>query len=148
MSNVFQVFQNNMREISEANKLIVDKISDMQSKTTPIKANKDKNEEKSQGLQQMLLNVIQKKDSKKGYESYGIISEVMPFSDKREIKVRYKITDLLESGDGNIQNMNLKEWKSKITEWIGMVFRATASICWNMLLNDSLNFEEVKILFT
>ena len=29
MSNVFQVFQNNMREISEANKLIVDKISDM-----------------------------------------------------------------------------------------------------------------------
>ena len=29
-----------------------------------------------------------------------------------------------------------------------MVFRATASICWNMLLNDSLSFEEVKILFT
>ena len=29
-----------------------------------------------------------------------------------------------------------------------MVYRATASICWNMLLNNYLNFEEVKILFT
>jgi hypothetical protein len=29
-----------------------------------------------------------------------------------------------------------------------MVYRATASICWNMLLNNSLSFEEVKILFT
>jgi len=29
-----------------------------------------------------------------------------------------------------------------------MVYRATASICWNMLLNNYLNFDEVKILFT
>jgi hypothetical protein len=29
MSNFFQMFQNNMREIAEANKKIVDKISDM-----------------------------------------------------------------------------------------------------------------------
>ena len=28
------------------------------------------------------------------------------------------------------------------------MYRATASICWNMLLNNYLNFEEVKILFT
>jgi transcriptional regulator len=84
---------------------------------------------------------LQKKDNKKGYESYGIISEIMPFSDKREIKIRYKITELIENLDRHNSTMNLKEWKAKITEWIGMVFRATASICWNMLLNDSLNFE-------
>lgn len=36
-----------------------------------------------QGLQEILMNAINKKDSKKGYESYGIISEIMPFSDKR-----------------------------------------------------------------
>ena len=29
-----------------------------------------------------------------------------------------------------------------------MVFRATASISWNMLLNKNLTFEEVKVLFT
>lgn len=29
-----------------------------------------------------------------------------------------------------------------------MVYRATASICWNMLLNNYLTFDEVKILFT
>lgn len=38
---------------------------------------------------------------------------------------------------------------SKIAEeWLGLVYRATASICWNMLSNHLLNFEETKILFT
>ncbi len=29
-----------------------------------------------------------------------------------------------------------------------MIFRASASICWNMLRGGQLNFEEVKVLFT
>ena len=29
-----------------------------------------------------------------------------------------------------------------------MVYRATASICWNMLSNNQLTFEEIKVLFT
>jgi hypothetical protein len=33
-------------------------------------------------------------------------------------------------------------------EWIGDVFRMVASMCWNMMLNGFLNFEETKILFT
>ena len=33
-------------------------------------------------------------------------------------------------------------------EWLGLVYRATASICWNMLSNNLLNFDETKILFT
>ena len=37
----------------------------------------------------------------------------------------------------------------KVTEeWLGLVFRATASICWNMLSNNLLNFDETKVLFT
>jgi hypothetical protein len=46
------------------------------------------------------------------------------------------------------EKTNLEELKQKTTEWVGMVFRATASICWNMLLGSQLNFEEVKVLFT
>jgi hypothetical protein len=42
----------------------------------------------------------------------------------------------------------MEEFKKKTTEWVGMVFRATASICWNMLYGGQLNFEEVKVLFT
>ena len=38
--------------------------------------------------------------------------------------------------------------RREAVEWLGMVYRATASICWNMLLNNYLSFEEVKILFT
>ena len=33
-------------------------------------------------------------------------------------------------------------------EWIGDVFRMVASMCWNMMLNGFLNYEESKILFT
>jgi hypothetical protein len=42
--------------------------------------------------------VLEKREKieKKTYGHYGIISEIMPFSDKREIKVRYKIVDLME----------------------------------------------------
>ena len=42
----------------------------------------------------------------------------------------------------------MNELKIETAEWLGMVYRATASICWNMLLNNYLSFEEVKILFT
>ena len=82
---------------------------------------------------------------KKAYESYGIISEIMPFSDKRELKVRFKIAELVD-----IKNLpeHGKELHGPTSEWVGMVFRATASICWNMLLSGQLNFPEVKVLFT
>jgi hypothetical protein len=71
----------------------------------------------------------------------------MPFSDKREAKVRFTISDLMDK-DQVIANLPLEVIKTKLTEWVGMVFRACASICWNMLQNNSLNFEEVKVLFT
>lgn len=37
---------------------------------------------------------------------------------------------------------------AETSEWLGNVYRATASICWNMLLNSLLTFDEIKILFT
>jgi hypothetical protein len=70
----------------------------------------------------------------------------MPFSDKREIKVKFRITDLIAKISDN--GIDFSELKIKTTEWLGLVYRATASICWNMLLNGFLNFEEVKVLFT
>jgi hypothetical protein len=79
--------------------------------------------------------------------NYGLISEIMPFSDKREAKVRFTISDLMDK-DQIIANLQPEDLESKVTEWVGMVFRACASICWNMLQNKSLNFEEVKVLFT
>lgn len=72
----------------------------------------------------------------------------MPYSDKREIKVRYKIADLIEKNDLTEKQIPFNELKLKTTEWVGMIFRATASICWNMLLGNQLNFDEVKVLFT
>lgn len=44
-----------------------------------------------------LLEILNKKEKneRKTYGHYGIISEIMPFSDKRQIKVRYKIADLM-----------------------------------------------------
>ncbi len=42
----------------------------------------------------------------------------------------------------------MENLKSETAEWLGQVYRATASICWNMLINNYLNFDEVKILFT
>lgn len=35
-----------------------------------------------------------------------------------------------------------------IRHWLGDVYKTTASICWNLLSNDDLTFEESKILFT
>jgi hypothetical protein len=62
----------------------------------------------------------------------------MPFSDKREVKVRFTIADLI--GSKKLTEMDTKDIKVVVTEWVGMVFRATASICWNMLVGNSLNF--------
>lgn len=87
-----------------------------------------------------MLKILNKKEKeKKSYASYGIISEIMPFSDKREMKVRFRIFDLLDSTDLEKQ-LPIALVKSKTTEWVGMVYRATASICWNMLLGGSLTF--------
>ena len=59
------------------------------------------------------------------------------------MKVKFRISDLIK------KDPNAKvDVQSEASEWLGMVYRATASICWNMLLNNFLNFEEVKILFT
>lgn len=63
----------------------------------------------------------------------------MPFSDKREMKVRFKIIDLMEKKEIN-KDLNMADFKSNTTEWVGMVFRATASICWNMLYGGQLSF--------
>lgn len=46
------------------------------------------------------------------------------------------------------QQSRVEDLKVETAEWLGQVYRATASICWNILLNGSLSFEEVKILFT
>jgi hypothetical protein len=68
----------------------------------------------------------------------------LPYSDRREIKVKFKISDILTMADKN----KVDQIKVETAEWLGQVYRATASICWNMLINNSLSFEEVKILFT
>lgn len=74
--------------------------------------------------------------------SYVILSEILPYSDRREMKVKFRISDLIKDGTTQV------DMKTEASEWLGMVYRATASICWNMLLNNYLNFEEVKVLFT
>lgn len=68
----------------------------------------------------------------------------MPYSDRREIKVKFKISDILNMAEQS----RMDDLKLETAEWLGQVYRATASICWNMLLNNYLSFEEVKILFT
>jgi hypothetical protein len=55
--------------------------------------------------------------------------------------VKFRIPDISEE-------TSMVDLKLETAEWLGMVYRATASICWNMLLNNYLSFEEVKILFT
>ena len=61
--------------------------------------------------------------------------------------MRFNIDDLLEKEE-KLKELSMPEMKLVIGEWIGMVFRAAASISWNMLLSNSLSFEEVKVLFT
>lgn len=73
-----------------------------------------------------------------------ILSEILPHSDRREMKVKFKISDIMSKDVGLITN----EMTIETSEWLGQVYRATASICWNMLLNNYLTFDEVKILFT
>jgi hypothetical protein len=60
------------------------------------------------------------------------------------MKVKFKISDIVGREDG----LGASDMRAETSEWLGMVYRATASICWNTLLNNSLNFDEVKILFT
>jgi hypothetical protein len=60
------------------------------------------------------------------------------------MKVKFKLSDLVKKDP----NVKCADMRIETSEWLGMVYRATASICWNMLLNNFLNFEEVKILFT
>lgn len=79
-----------------------------------------------------------------GKKNSYILSEILPYSDRREIKVKFRISDILVLAEQE----RMDDLKAETTEWIGQVYRATASICWNMLLNNYLSFEEVKILFT
>jgi hypothetical protein len=78
-------------------------------------------------------------------KNYSILSEILPYSDRREIKVKISIEDILaqyKSKEESVEPMKVTE------EWLGLVYRATASICWNMLSNHLLSFDETKILFT
>ena len=58
--------------------------------------------------------------------------------------MKFKIPDLVNLSDDSKMN----ELISETTEWLGVVYRATASISWNMLSNAQLSFEEIKVLFT
>jgi hypothetical protein len=60
------------------------------------------------------------------------------------MKVKFKISDIV----GKEDTLGASDMRAETSEWLGMVYRATASICWNMLLNNTLGFDEVKILFT
>jgi hypothetical protein len=53
------------------------------------------------------------------------------------MKVKFKISDIVKQEE----NFTNDDIRTETSEWLGMVYRATASICWNMLLNNSLNFE-------
>ena len=77
--------------------------------------------------------------------NYGVLTEILPYSDRREIKVEFKVDDIVKLA---VQKDKREELLKETSEWLGMVYRATASICWNMLVNNYLNFDEVKILFT
>ena len=78
-------------------------------------------------------------------KNYSILSEILPYSDRREIKIKISADDILNS----YKNKGEKKEIMDITEeWLGLVYRATASICWNMLSNNLLTFDETKILFT
>jgi hypothetical protein len=78
-------------------------------------------------------------------KNYAILSEILPYSDRREIKIKFSVEDIFAYYKSKGESMEV----SKMTEeWLGMVFRATASICWNMLSNNLLTFDETKILFT
>ena len=50
--------------------------------------------------------------------------------------------------EGGEKKMNLENILKAISEWLGIVYRATASISWNMLQNQLLNYSETKVLFT
>jgi hypothetical protein len=50
----------------------------------------------------------------------------------------YQIKKITEEGDAFMLTRH----------WLGSVYRATASICWNLLSNHELSFDEGKILFT
>ena len=84
----------------------------------------------------------QKRGVQERKNNYGLLTQILPYSDRREIKVKFGIPDLTKIAD------DLTELRQETTEWLGMVYRATASICWNMLANAYLSFEEVKVLFT
>ena len=78
-------------------------------------------------------------------KNYSILSEILPYSDRREIKIKISAEDILTYYQGKGEK---KELIHIAEEWLGLVYRATASICWNMLSNNLLNFDETKILFT
>lgn len=74
-----------------------------------------------------------------------MLSEILPYSDRREIKIKFPIEEMVSHYKGKEEEMDLVKVSE---EWLGLVYRATASICWNMLSNGLLTFDETKILFT
>lgn len=67
-----------------------------------------------------------------------MLSEILPYSDRREIKIKFAIDEMLTHYKGREEDIDI----NKITEeWLGLVYRATASICWNMLSNNLLTFD-------
>lgn len=82
-------------------------------------------------------------DQKHYYRLY----QIQPYSDRREMKVRIHFLEMSRINSLNLNDLNDK-FKSVICEWLGIVYRVTASICWSSLLNKFLSFDETKVLFT
>ena len=51
------------------------------------------------------------------------------------MKVKFKLSDIIAG-----QSIDKIDLSNETSEWLGNVYRATASICWNMLLNSLLTF--------
>ena len=67
-----------------------------------------------------------------------MLSEIQPYSDRREIKIKFPVEDIVSYYKGKGETIEI----SKVAEeWVGLVYRATASICWNMLSNHLLTFD-------
>jgi hypothetical protein len=80
-------------------------------------------------------------------KNYSILTHILPYSDKRELKIKIPLEEVMEYY--KIKQINDEQEASTLMKhWLGNVYRATASICWNLLSNHELSLEEAKILFT
>jgi hypothetical protein len=80
-------------------------------------------------------------------KNYSILTQILPYSDKREMKIKIALEEIMEYYQ--LRKINDEGEASTLTRhWLGSVYRATASICWNLLSNHQLSFDEAKVLFT